>query len=368
MSEYLTSAQKLHQFLNKNFWNGEVLVGPDIGVRFNSRFWRFIKSYLPFVTWADNLIYMQSQGYWILCNWMMFDLSNDEKYKEIAVSCSNNVLRLQKKEGYWDYPNPEWKGKVATVEGNFAAIGLLESYHRTQQTALLDGALKWYQYLVTDIGFHEEGDLLAIKYFSDSIKNGIPNNSTLTLWLLAKLADTTNNSRYLEFCRGMVNWLRIAQLQSGELPYGTAGLTGEGRTHFLCYQYNAFQFLDLSKYYRMTNDQDILPVLEKLSGYLSTGITNSGACRYNCHQKTPETGYYTMAIGTALSEASRLGLNDYSTLANQAFQRVIQQQRPDGGFKFFSKRNYGFLMDKRSYPRHLTMILHHLLMESQFSK
>lgn len=363
MSTYLDSAQKLHNFLHNNFWNGEALIGPDIGIRFNFRFWRFIKSYLPFFSWTDNLIYMQAQGYWILTNWAFYDLSKDEQYKEIALACSDHILKAQHNEGYWDYPNPEWGGRVATVEGDFAAIGLLESYQRTQQPALLDGALQWYHYLVTEVGFQKEGDFLAVNYFAGAAAVKVPNNATMTLWFLAKLADATENSDYLEYCRGMLNWLRHVQLQSGELPYATAGLGGKDRPHFLCYQYNSFQLLDLAAYFRITNDQQVLPIIRNLAKFLSTGITDSGACRYNCSQDKPETVYYTMAIGAALSEAARLGLGDFRANAKLAFQRVLMQQRPDGGFLFFSKGNYRILADRRSYPRHLTMVLHHLLLE-----
>ena len=84
MNAYLDSAQKLYDFLHKEFWNGEAFIGPDIGIRFNFRFWRFIKSYLAFIPWTDNLVYMQAQGYWILANWALYDLTKDEQYKDIA--------------------------------------------------------------------------------------------------------------------------------------------------------------------------------------------------------------------------------------------------------------------------------------------
>jgi hypothetical protein len=41
----------------------------------------------------------------------------------------------------------------------------------------------------------------------------------------------------------------------------------------------------------------------------------------------------------------------------------LSQQRQDGGFAFYSRHNYGFLRDTRSYPRYLSMILNHLLRE-----
>jgi hypothetical protein len=45
----------------------------------------------------------------------------------------------------------------------------------------------------------------------------------------------------------------------------------------------------------------------------------------------------------------------------RAYQRALTYQRADGGFRFFSKYNYRFLEDRRSYPRNLSMILYHLL-------
>ena len=59
---------------------------------------------------------------------------------------------------------------------------------------------------------------------------------------------------------------------SGEMPY-TIECDGGGRPHFLCYQYNAFELLDLAHYYSITDDAAVLPIMEKLATFIAHGIT-----------------------------------------------------------------------------------------------
>lgn len=43
----LDSAIKLYDFIFRNFWNGQDIVGPDPGLMLNLRVLRFMKSYIP---------------------------------------------------------------------------------------------------------------------------------------------------------------------------------------------------------------------------------------------------------------------------------------------------------------------------------
>jgi hypothetical protein len=361
----LDAATRLYNYLIKKHWNGKVLQGPDSGIRFNSRVGRFVKSYMNFVDWSDGLVYFQAQGYWIIENWLMSDLMDNEQYSQIALDCSRYVLAAQHAEGYWEYPNPEWKGRIATVEGCYGALGLLAAYHRTRDWSFLAGAKKWYQFLTKVVGFQGTGGLLAVNYFANVAGGMVPNNTTLALKTLAKLADVTRDEQYLETCKGMVAWLSQVQLETGELPYSIGCAERAGRLHFLCYQYNAFEFLDLAQYYHMTADKAIWPVLKRLANFLSTGVSESGAAGYDCGHRRPEVLYYSAAVAAALSQATELGLGDFRSLADRTYGWTLSYQQKDGGFKFFSRRNYGLLSDRRSYPRNLAMILYHLLLELQ---
>ncbi|MHB0858707.1 MAG: hypothetical protein ACYC5M_14215 [Anaerolineae bacterium] len=361
----LTAATKLHAYLIREHWIGQSLEGPDVGIRFNARFGRFIKSYLPWVPWKDDLYYLQAQGYWIMDNWLLADITGDEHYVDIALACSEGVLQAQRPAGYWDYPNPEWRGRVATVEGCFGALGLLETFGCTRQEAFLAGALKWYHYMLEQVGFQRDGSGWAVNYFSNVPGSRVPNNTTLALWTLARLHQVTDNDAYLESCGPMVNWLNAVQMDTGELPYAVASNSGPCRPHFLCYQYNAFEFMDLARYAHITEDEAIRPVLSRLAPYLARGILPGGAAAYDCAHNKPEVAYYGAALAAALSQATLMGLGDYRDLSDRAFLRVLTQQRSDGGQAFHSQGSYGILADRRSYPRYLAMILHHLLLEVQ---
>jgi hypothetical protein len=361
------AACRLHAYLQTTHWDGHVLKGADYGIRFNARIGRFIKSYLAFLRWSDHYAYAQAQKYWIIDNWLMADLhlSNPALCQHIAVACTETLLAMQHPEGYWPYPNPEWRHRIATVEGNYAAMGLLETYLRTQHEPFLTGAKKWYDYVMQHVGFQGENGLRAINYFANLSGARVPNNSASALRTFALLAQATGDDQYLAQCRGMVAWLKDVQLPTGELPYAVqppGSVQKKDRIHFLCYQYNAFQFLNIADYYRLTEDQEVRPLLAKLAAFVSTGMTVTGAARYNCQQDTPEVSYYTAALAAALSQAAELGLGDYRPLADRAYGTVLSQQQRDGRLSFFSRGNYGFLTDRRSYPRSQSMVLYHLLL------
>lgn len=358
------SALRLHSHISREHWNGRAIVGPDSGIRFNARFGRFLKSYLAFLPWTDRYSYMQAQGYWIMDNWLLHDLTGAEDPAAMARGCSEFVLRSQRPEGFWDYPNPEWRGRIATVEGDIASIALLESYERTGAPELLAGAERWGRYLVEGVGFEHMGSMCAVNYFANVSGGMVPNNSTLTLLTMAKLEKALGEERFRTLREGMVEWLRHAQLDSGELPYALAGSQGKDRIHFLCYQYNAFEFMDLVQYQALTGDPIVMEILGKLARYLATGVTEEGACRYSCHQAGPEVAYYGAALATALGHATRLGLGDYRAASELGYRRLLSLIREDGSLRFFSRGNYRYLSDRRSYPRNLAMVLNHLLVEA----
>jgi hypothetical protein len=357
------AARQLHSYLIRSHWTGDALDGPDVGIRFNSRIGRFVKSYLPFVPWSDRLRYNQGQGYWIAANWLVYDLFEQEDAAKLALATADELLERQQPGGYWEYPNPEWRGRIATVEGNFATLGLLQAFERTEAERYLEGARRWHHYLVTKMGFQEWKGGLAVNYFANRPGGMVPNNSTLTARMLARLAQVSGDVAYLERCPALIRFVRDAQRETGELPYVVGRGPGEGRDHFLCFQYNAFELLDLVEYHRLSDDAHVLPIIEGIGRFLSGGLTGSGAGRYNCSRDRPEILYYTAAIAAALSQVTALGLGAYRPLADAAFARVLAAQRAGGGMSYHSRGDYRILSDRRSYPRNLAMILYLLLLE-----
>ncbi len=365
------AAVRLHAYLARHHLHGKALRGPDPGVRFNARFGRFIKSYASTISWRDAMAYAQTQKYWIAGNWRLSDSGLIDRVlaEHHAVAAAEFLVEAQTDEGYWPYPNREWGNKIATVEGTYAALGLLEAYQRTRRSAFLEAAVRWHDFAVREIGFQRAGHMLSLKYFGRC--EGfvmIPNVSASALRSFALLSTVTGEDRYRDHCSGMVAWLNNVQTEEGELPYGVAtpGNTARfNRFHFLCYQYNAFQLLNLAAYYRLTDDADILPVLQKLAPFVAGGLTSQGACRHDCHRQYPEVLYYSAAVSAALRAATELGLGDYRQPAERALCHVLSQQSRDGGFTYYSRYNYKILADRRSYPRYLAMILYFLSLASQ---
>jgi len=365
-ADSLNSAKALHRHLTTAFWNGAGLIGPDAGVRLNYRVGRFVKSYASYITaisWDDAYYYLQAQGYWILANWRLFRETRDQCYHDIAVACSMEILNRQRANGAWDYPNLEWKGRIATVEGIWAALGLLATYRHTRDERFLAGALRWNNFLVNDIGFIRIKDELAIKYFANRPTARVPNNSANALRFFGELSQATADRAFLEPCSGMATFLMRAQKPTGEFPYSVAGPTQglKCRKHFQCYQYNAFESIELMRYWSMTSDERVRQMSRRCVAYLATGLADDGHAYYDCSKRSRRVWYHTAALGAAFAEATESGLGDYQEARQRAFACLFRMQRADGSFPF-STCDYRILSDRRCYPRQESMMLYHFLL------
>lgn len=359
---HLKAALSLHEYLVRRHWNGEALTGPDPGVRFNYRIGRFIKNYLPARRWNDDLCYMQGQGYWVLANWDLYANTGDARYRDIAMRCSRYMLARQRADGAWEYPNPEWKGRVATVEGIWASLGLLETFRHTGDETFRTPVRHWCAYLRERIGFQQIDDELAINYFAALPGNRVPNNSADALRFFAELATVTGDRQFLAQCPGLLTFLTHAQKPSGEFPYTVdPGGRRDPRLHFQCYQYNAFQSLGLMRYYELTGDPTPRPIIAGILRFLRTGLAADGHVFYECGNAHRAVTYHAAAVGAAFARAGELAIENGDEPAHRAFDYVLRMRRHDGGYTY-STGDYRWLRDGRSYPRYLAMILHHLLL------
>ena len=357
--ELLDAAERLHAHLLRRHHSAGLVHGPDAGIRFNLRLWRFFKSALEFLPWKDDYVFIQSQGYWILANWMLHEATGERCYRDIALETTEATLHLQQPEGYWTYPLPQRKHLIATVEGNWGAIGLLATHAREPRPEFLAGAVRWYDYLVGSIGFQQHALGKAINYF-DKPRGKIPNNSVEAVWLFLTLWRATREARFATHVGPMLDFLAAVQLPSGELPYIVEGPYERERVHYLCYQYNAFQFLKLAWSEALLPDPRTRKVLASLARFLSRGVTASGASAADCFHRMPETDYFTAVLAAALQEAAEQKLLQDAGLSGRCYARLRARQRPDGSFAY-TTGDYGFLRDARSYPRPQVMTLFHLL-------
>ncbi len=356
------AADRLHAHVLRCHYDRGLLRGPDAGIRLNLRLWRFLKSALDFLPWRDEYVFMQTQGYWVLANWMLHEATREPRYRDLALESTEATLKLQQPEGFWAYPLPERKNLIATVEGDWGAVALLASYAREPRQEFLAGAVRWYDFLVQRIGFQEQPAGKAINYF-DRPRGNVPNNSVEAVWLFLRLWKATGDERFLDHLDGLLDFVAAVQLPSGELPYVVESPYERGREHYLCFQYNAFQFLKLAWCAGLkpgTKADDILPPLAR---FLAQGVTPRGASRASCSRVRPEVDYYTAVLAAALREADELGLVPSRDLSDRCYAHVLERQKLDGSFAY-STGDYGFLRDSRSYPRPLAMTLFHLLYPS----
>ncbi|MGH9354720.1 MAG: hypothetical protein ACRD10_01155 [Terriglobia bacterium] len=356
----LSAARRLHTYLCRSHLHDGMLAGPDSGVRFNLRAWRFLKSTLSFLPWHDDYVFMQTQGYWILANWAIYQTTREEPFRALALEATEGVRRLQTPEGYWRYPLPARRHLVATVEGNWAAAGLLASFMATGRGDFLAAAVRWYEFLIGRIGFQPHRRGKAINYF-DRPRGKIPNNSVEAAWLFLRLWKATGEESFREHVEPLLEFVADVQLPSGELPYVVESPWERGREHYLCFQYNAFQFMKLAWCVRLDPQSGARKLLRGLAQFLQAGVTGHGASAADCRHRLPEVDYYTAALAAALHEAASFGFKEAEPAGERCYSRILSRQRPDGSFGF-SQGDYGVLNDRRSYPRAQVMTLFHLLL------
>ena len=362
-SVLLESARRLHDYIAPRHLHAGRLAGADQGVRWNIRVWRFVKSYLPFLRPQERYYFLQGQAYWALANWTLGDLTLEPRYHDAARAATEVIRATQRPDGAWAYPLPERKHLIATVEGDFATIAMLEGHARAAaagHAGWLAGAKAWHAYLEREIGYQQHPAGLCVNYFQKP-RGMVPNNTCEWIWVLGRLASVTGDPAYLEKVPAMLGFLEAVQLHSGELPYELSG-PFEPRTqvHYLCYQYNAFQCMKLAWYAHAHQDARAQALATRIAAYLVTGVRDNGAVRASCAKVDPEVIYYADAVGMALHTVSAFGWADHKAAADRAFGFVLSRQRRDGGLRYFSRGDYGVLQDRNDYPRYLAMTLYHL--------
>jgi hypothetical protein len=356
----VASARALHGHLAARHLHDGRLAGADQGVRWNIRIGRFVKSYVPALRPRERHWFLQGQGYWALGCWTLGDLTGEPAFHEAARAATRVVREAQRPDGAWDYPLPERRHLVATVEGDFGAIALLESAARDGDAASLAAARRWHDYVERSIGYQEHPAGLCVNYFQKP-RGMVPNNTCEWIWVLGRFATVTGERGFLERVPRMLDFLEAVQRPSGELPYELAGPhESRTRTHYLCHQYNAFQCMKLAWHARAHDDARARNLAVRIAGFLAGGVRASGAVRASCDHALPEVVYYADAVGMALHTVAALGWADHGAAADRAFRWVLSHQRPDGGFRWFSRGDYGVLTDRNEYPRYLAMTMFHL--------
>lgn len=358
------SALKLYRHLESRRLKGGLLRGPDPGVRFNWRAGRFFKSAFPRLARRDDYVFMQTQGYWALSNWLLYDFTGEPRYQEAALACADAVLALETSDGFWPYPLPERRHLVATLESMWGAAVLLAAHERTQRREYLAGAVRACDFIINHIGFQAHDDGEAVNYF-DQPRGKVPNNSVTAVWFFLWMSRAAGEPRLTAHVPALVRFVESVQLPTGEIPYIVEGPNERARAHYLCFQYNAFQFLYMDWAERITPGAWSRNTLAQLARFLEDGVSASGACANDCAARQagrdrPEVDYYTAALGAALHEAAQRGLCGRPNLSVRCFTRLLSRQKADGGFDF-STGDYGLLADRQSYPRQQAMTLFHLL-------
>jgi hypothetical protein len=358
----------LHQYLLDSHSRSGALDGPDPGVRFNYRLWRFLKSATRWYPWKDARRFMQTQGYWVLANWRLSHHGHP-RASQVAIECCQQIVQAQRADGAWVFPDPEWRDRVTTVEGLWASFALLETYLHTKEAHWLEPVLRWDRFFKEKIGFQTYRDGLAVNYFAGRVDSLVPNNSFSAIRYLARLDQAAESSTNAETIDRLLNFLELTQQASGEFPYE---LNNPRMQHFQCFQYHAFLLLDMLDYYQVSRNLRAISIMQGLASFLLTGVTPSGDVMYQCGIGYRHVNYHAAVTMAALhqfllscpSECSADLANEIRLKVPLIELQLTEKQRPDGSLPH-SRGDYRLLSDQRSYPRYLAMMLYHFLLTQQ---
>lgn len=356
---------RLHRYLSREYGASGALVGPDPGVRFNYRLWRFLKSATRWYPWRDERCFMQTQGYWVLANWRMAAAGHPTA-ASLATACCEQIMAAQRADGAWVFPDPEWRDRVTTVEGLWASFALMETYQQTGESRWLEPVLVWDRFFKEQIGFQSYRTGLAVNYFAGRVDSLVPNNSFSAIRYLARLDHVMGREENRETIDRLFCFLQLTQQSSGEFPYE---LNNPRMQHFQCFQYHGFLLLDMLDYFAVTEDERALPIMQGLARFLVTGVTASGDVLYQCGVTHRHVNYHAAVTMAALQQFwLRCPAACDNALAEQiqsVVPRIERQlegrQRADGSLPH-SRGDYQVLSDQRSYPRYLAMMLLHFLL------
>ena len=201
--------------------------------------------------------------------------------------------------------------------------------------------------MIDQIGFSDPEDprVKSINYFG-GWDPAVPNNNTL----LIGMANASEFKAIPRTPRSGRQRLAMVQLDTAELPYLIHTKGEPDRTHFLCHQYNAFEFVYLAHYLGLSGDQAIYPVLERPIAYLARDLDETDWARYDCNVHHIDVPYYTYALGHAFRVATELDLGDNGSHADRCLGNVLDLQRGDGSFPYFSRGNYLASLTAGSIP------------------
>jgi len=326
MNPYLPAANRLHTYIVNTHWNGQAISGPDPVGKLNWRIIRFVRSYTRWLPWPNNLVYLQGQGYWIEANLFLAHLKKEDAFLEYIQKTARFMAGQQLESGVWAHaPILERRGFLSAIETIWACLGLTTAYKALENPHFLQAASNGYNGILNVIRLRpfENGDGASLNFFAHT-RYRVPNITTMFLRLTARLYQLTGKTLFLTHNDQLIRFLEQSQMPNGELQYSYNSIP-----HFQCYQYNSFQFLDLTYYYQITQDERVRKILGKMATFLQSGVTQNGSCRYDCFTETPETNYWTAALAAALYKADQLELGAYAELSQRAYSRILSRQNKE---------------------------------------
>ena len=244
--ELTRAAERLHTHLLQRHYSQGLVHGPDAGVRFQLRLWRFFKAALDFLPWQDD---------YVLCNPRVIGFCptgccrDDRENRNIArwpwrARRRRSACSSPKVSGL--YPLPERKTPDRHRGGKLG--GDWTPRHLCPRTA---GRISSRQRFAGTITWSEASAFSPTR----------PERPSTTLISREGKFPTIPWRRYGSSCgfgrppamrasgaRGChagVSW-QAPNFPPGSCPTLWTGPYEKGRVHYLCYQYNAFQFLKLA--------------------------------------------------------------------------------------------------------------------------
>ena len=214
--------------------------------------------------------------------------TGEARYRDLALESTAATLRLQHARGIWVLSASRAQHLIATVEGDWGAIGLLASYAREPRQEYLAGALRWYDYLVNRIGFQDAPPGKAINYFHRPRGKDAEQLGGGGVAFSAACGRRQGRSDFSSTCRAMLEFIAATQLPSGELPYIVAGQYESGREPLSLFSVQCFSVLEAGVGRGAASSRRQGAILARARKFLAKGVTPSGASAADCSSERPK--------------------------------------------------------------------------------
>ena len=151
---------------------------------------------------------------------ILAQLTGNRTYLKRAEKSARWLVLNQNKSGFWERKSCDGCEGIFTVEGSEAGLALLDMYEFTNDSAYLDHAILWSDFLLNNISFQNVSEnSIAFEYQYPAKHWRVVNINALNGLFFLRLWKATGDERYRDIGNRSLNFVLDSQFEGGQYPY-----------------------------------------------------------------------------------------------------------------------------------------------------